>query len=132
MKKSLQISSEYKNVKIVSSEVLHILEVLNVDEKKRFEIRLCVEEALVNAIKHGNNFRSDAKIKVGFEIDKEQFKISIEDEGKGFKYKHIPDPTFEENVGKAGGRGIFLIRNFMDEVYFNQKGNRITMIKNLK
>ncbi len=132
MKKRLQINSKYNNIKIISSEISQILEKLNVSEQKRFKIRLCIEEILVNAIKHGNKFKPDSVIKVDFEIDKKQFKISIEDEGEGFDYKNIPNPVLDKNIGKAGGRGIFLIRKFMDRVYFNQKGNKITMIKTLK
>ncbi|MCK5655911.1 MAG: ATP-binding protein [Candidatus Aureabacteria bacterium] len=131
MEEKLRINSEYKNINFVSSKILHILKELNVDEEKKFKIRLCVEEALINAVKHGSNLRPEAKIKVDFEIDKEQFKISIEDEGNGFDYEHTPDPTFEEGINKLTGRGVFLIKNFMDKVCFNQKGSMITMIKKL-
>ncbi len=131
MEEKLQINSEYKNIHFVSSKILRILKELNVDEEKKFKIRLCVEEALVNAVKYGSNLRPEAKIKVDFEIDREQFKISIEDEGDGFDYKHTPNPTFEEGLNKLSGRGVFLIKNFMDKVYFNQEGNMITMIKEL-
>ena len=132
MKKKLQINSKYNNIKVVSLEISQLLESLNVSEETKFKIRLCIEEVLINAMKYGNKLKPDAIVKIEFEINKEQFKISVEDEGEGFNYQNVPDPTLEQNVARAGGRGIFLVRKFMDKVYFNQKGNKITMIKTLK
>ena len=60
------------------------------------------------------------------------FKVSIEDKGSGFVYKHLPDPAVRKNLLKTKGRGIYLMKHLMDEVFFNRDGNRITMIKYLR
>jgi serine/threonine-protein kinase RsbW len=95
-----------------------------------FAIRLALEEALINAIKHGNRFDPHKRIRILAEVGDRRTAITIEDEGEGFRPEALPDPTADENLEKPGGRGIMLMRAYMDQVTYNQRGNQVVMVKN--
>jgi len=94
-----------------------------------FAIKLAVEEALNNAIKHGNRFDSSKTISLTFRVGPAETAVTITDQGSGFNPGVVPDPTKEENLQKPTGRGIMLMRAYMDEVRFNEKGNQVHMVK---
>ena len=96
-----------------------------------FGVRLAMEEALVNAIKHGNRMEADKKVFIACELTTDEITIVVEDQGEGFKLEEVPDPTEDDNLEKPGGRGIMLIRSFMNGVSYNERGNRLTMSKKL-
>jgi len=96
-----------------------------------FGVRLSLEEALVNAIKHGNRMDPDKKVYIACELTEDEVRVVIEDQGDGFKIEEVPDPTEDNNLEKPGGRGIMLIRSFMTGVGYNDKGNRLTMSRKL-
>jgi len=96
-----------------------------------FGVRLALEEALVNAIKHGNRMDPEKKVHVACELTTDEVTVVIEDQGEGFKLAEVPDPTEDDNLEKPGGRGIMLIRSFMTGFGYNDKGNRLTMSKKL-
>lgn len=96
-----------------------------------FGVRLALEEALVNAIKHGNRMDPDKQVYIACELTEEEVTVVIEDQGDGFKLAEVPDPTEDDNLEKPGGRGIMLIRSFMTGFHYNDKGNRLTMSKKL-
>lgn len=96
-----------------------------------FGVRLALEEALVNAIKHGNRMDPDKKVYIACELSADEVTVVIEDQGEGFKLAEVPDPTEDDNLEKPGGRGIMLIRSFMNGFGYNDKGNRVTMSKKL-
>lgn len=100
-------------------------------ERDEFCIRLALEEGLTNAMKHGNNFDPKKKVRVTSAINDGISTIVIEDEGPGFVPDAVPDPTTNENLGRPSGRGVLLIRSFMDSVSYNERGNRVTMKKTL-
>lgn len=112
--------------------VLKLLDSLGADKTTSFDIKLCMEEALINAVKHGNRNNKNLPIKINYSISSRKFKASIEDCGSGFDYKCLPDPTTKENLLNTSGRGVYLIKHLMDEVSFNKTANRITMVKYLK
>ncbi|MBD3343864.1 MAG: SpoIIE family protein phosphatase [Chitinivibrionales bacterium] len=91
--------------------------------------KLCVHEILTNAIIHGNRGDTEKKVVVLFNVDTEKVVVSAIDEGEGFDYIHLPDPLKPENLLKENGRGLFIVKKFMDDVAFNKKGNRITIAK---
>ena len=126
---TIKIPSDLKEVKRVSAEILDFLKPLKLSQYELLDIKLCLEEALVNAIKHGNRLDKSLNVKIDYNLGDDTFKVTITDEGEGFDYRHVPDPTLEENLQELKGRGIFLIRRLMDEVEFNEKGNSITMVK---
>jgi serine/threonine-protein kinase RsbW len=97
-----------------------------------FGIHLALEEALVNAVKHGNREDPSKHVHVVCRLSAEKLYIAIQDEGPGFKVTDVPDCTRDENLEKASGRGIMLMRNFMTFVEYNAKGNGVTMEKTRK
>jgi serine/threonine-protein kinase RsbW len=98
------------------------------------QVTMAVREAMVNAVLHGNKYDPKKKVRLAFENSFGQLKITIADEGTGVDTQHLPDPLAPENLLKQSGRGIFLIRAFMDEVRFRtlEPGTEITMIKHVR
>lgn len=103
------------------------------DEDERFRIAMAVREAAVNAVLHGNDYDPDKKISASFENNGASLIITVADEGKGLDPDSLPDPLAPENLMRGTGRGIFLIRSFMDEVNIRQlhPGTEITMVKHI-
>jgi len=98
-------------------------------ESATFAIKLALEEGLNNAIRHGNKLNPDKTIELVVDVDPRRTVIVITDEGNGFQPDMVPDPTTDENIEKPSGRGIMLMRAYMDEVRFNEKGNQVRMVK---
>lgn len=101
------------------------------DEDARGGISMAVREAMINAVMHGNGYSPDKRVKLSFEQSGDNLVITIRDEGSGLDPEEIPDPLAPENLMKQSGRGIFLIRAFMDDVKFRklESGTEITLIK---
>ncbi len=99
------------------------------DEGLLFDIRLCLEEALINAVKYGNKMEASLPVEVKVEILPDKLSFEVKDQGKGFDYQSLPDPTSGDNLEKSSGRGIYLIKKLMDEVKFFDGGSRIMMVK---
>lgn len=114
----------------VQERIIGVLEKLNFPAKDVFGVRLALEEALVNAIKHGNGSDPSKQVRINCWVDSQVARIEIEDEGPGFDPGDVPDPTEEENIEKPGGRGIMLMRAFMTEVKFFGVGNKVQLVKN--
>lgn len=129
VKKKIIIPSNLKNIKPAVDEILDYLKSIEVEGSLIFDIRLGLEEALINAVKYGNRFNESLTAEVEFTHNGNKVIIAVEDKGNGFDYRNLPDPTREENLLKPKGRGIFLIKHLMDDVEFNRRGNRITMVK---
>jgi serine/threonine-protein kinase RsbW len=113
----------------VQERILQALEVREFPPRDVFGVRLALEEALVNAIKHGNSMNPDKVVRVACEVTQDEVRIEIEDEGPGFDPKEIADPTEDENLDCPGGRGIMLMRAFMNLIEYNPQGNRVTLVK---
>lgn len=94
-----------------------------------FGIKLAVEEALVNAIKHGNRMDPARRVRVAYRVSTQRFDILIADEGPGFDPADVPDPTAAENLERPSGRGLMLMRHYMTEVIFDEPGNAVRMWK---
>jgi len=90
---------------------------------------IALDEAFVNAVKHGNKFDTTKLVRIIAEVSTKEARFTIEDEGEGFNIAEIPDPTDAENLFKASGRGVLIIHNVMDEVHYNERGNRLEMVK---
>lgn len=126
---ALKIPGDIKYIREISSKILKSLENLKIDESALFDIRLCVEETLRNAVVHGNQENKKSSVKIDYWLEGNKFIVEIEDEGRGFDYKNLPNPTHEDNIMKSSGRGIYLVRHLMDEVIFNDKGNKVRLVK---
>ena len=104
------------------------------DEEEVMRIAMAVREAAVNAVLHGNAYDPGKKVTLDFEETGHDLVITIRDQGKGLDLDKIPDPLAPENLLKTSGRGIFLIRSFMDEVEINPStsGTEIKLIKHVQ
>jgi serine/threonine-protein kinase RsbW len=127
--KSWKVSSTEQDVKKLACEMLKTLRDHDFDEDMVFAVHLSLEEAFVNAIKHGNHEDPQKSIKVECLITPDKFDVSIADEGFGFDPKGIPDPRCNSNLYKTTGRGVLLIQSYMDLVEYNSRGNCIHMVK---
>ena len=115
----------------VQDEILEQMGRLRWGEHDVFSVRLAMEEALINAIKHGNHYDPGKSVRIFCGIAQNTLRIEIEDEGKGFDLAAVPDPTDPENLESPCGRGIMLMRSFMSRVEFNDVGNRVVLEKDL-
>lgn len=97
------------------------------DESDCFALRLAMEEAFGNAFKHGNDEDPDKTVRVAYRLDADSVIIDVEDQGPGFDWSSVPDPTTSENIEIPSGRGIMLMRAFMTDVQFLGNGNRVRM-----
>jgi serine/threonine-protein kinase RsbW len=125
----LTIPSDPSEVHRIQDQVESQLKRNQFEDRDIFAIRLALEEALVNAIKHGNQLDRSKKVHVRCTVTPERFEIGITDEGPGFNPEDVPDPLCDENLERACGRGLFLIRHYMTEVTYHPPGNRLTMCK---
>ena len=94
-----------------------------------FHVQLAVEEAIVNAITHGNQQSPEKSVEIEFKVSRNETTMRIRDEGPGFCPDALPDPTSEELLDVPHGRGVMLIRQTMTSVEFNAAGNQVTMVK---
>lgn len=123
------IPSDTEAGQAVQERIVSRLESLEYSMRDVFGVRLALEEALVNAIKHGNGLDPDKTVRVNCLIEDDLLRVEIEDQGPGFNMSDVPDPTAEENLERPCGRGIMLIRSFMTSVEYNAKGNRVVLEK---
>jgi serine/threonine-protein kinase RsbW len=125
----LLIPSDTAEARRVQEQIERLLKIHQFGEREVFGIRLAVEEALVNAIKHGNQMDPSRKVRVAFQVSQEKFEVLIADEGQGFDPCDVPDPTAPENLERPCGRGIMLMRHYMTTVAYNARGNIVSMSK---
>jgi len=123
------IPSDLHVARQTEEQILRIVAENGYSRECQFAIRLALEEALVNAHKHGNRGDSSRKITISYAIDQERVVIRVRDEGDGFKPCHVPDPTTPERLSVPTGRGIMLMRAYLDAVRYNDKGNEVELIK---
>ncbi|MBO51251.1 MAG: anti-sigma regulatory factor [Planctomycetaceae bacterium] len=126
---AVKIPSETSQGREIQERIIGLLESRSYPDRDLFGVRLALEEALVNAIKHGNGMDPSKQVRVDCTFDEDRVTIVIEDEGPGFDVGNVPDPTSEENLDKPGGRGIMLMRSFMSRVEYNDSGNRLLLEK---
>ena len=102
---------------------------LGIINPERSNLFIALDEAFVNAVKHGNRQDPHKLVRITADLSAQEARFTVEDEGEGFRLNEIPDPTDPANLFKTSGRGVLLIYNIMDEVMYNERGNRLTMIK---
>ncbi|MCC7423097.1 MAG: ATP-binding protein [Planctomycetaceae bacterium] len=123
------IPSDTVQGQAVQERIVRMLETLDYPPRDVFGVRLALEEAIVNAIKHGNGMDPEKNVRIECSISSERVTIEIEDQGEGFVPSEVPDPTDFENLEKPCGRGLMLMRSFMNRIDFNETGNRVTIEK---
>lgn len=123
------IPSDLKEARRVQRHIEKQLKSTSFDEREIFGIRLSLEEALVNAIKHGNRLDPHKKVEIEYFVESHRFEVRIRDEGPGYAPEHVPDCKADENLTRPGGRGLFLMRHYMTEVVVAPPGNQLIMTK---
>jgi serine/threonine-protein kinase RsbW len=123
------IPSDNEHMRQVQKQILDHLETIGFNSHSHFAVKLALEEALINAIKHGNKLDKNKQVKVEAKLTSEMAEITVEDEGPGFDRSSVPDPTEEENLEKCSGRGILLMEAYMNSVKWSNKGRRVRMVK---
>lgn len=102
---------------------------LGLIQPDRSNLFIALDEAFVNAVKHGNRNDPHKLVRIAADLSAKEARFTVEDEGDGFNVNEIPDPREPANLFKTSGRGVLLIYNIMDQVEYNERGNRLTMIK---
>jgi len=118
----IQIPSLPENIRIVESFIDNAKEKYQLNDDIYGNIMIAVTESVNNAIIHGNQSDTKKNVHLRLSLEKSLIKFTIQDEGIGFDYESLPDPTLPENINKPGGRGIFLMKNLCDEVSFKEDG----------
>ena len=131
MKKILQISSKIENLRKVEKLVDEISAEYQISSDIYGNILIAALEAANNAILHGNKLDENKMVNIEIIKEEKSLKIQIEDEGNGFDYKNIPDPTAPENIENVNGRGIFLMEKLSDKIEFSKNGARVELEFNL-
>lgn len=128
MKKDLNIPADLGNLRLVEKAIDELSMELQLSDEVYGNVLVATMEATNNAIIHGNNSDPEKIVKIEMLMDKKELKVHIEDQGQGFDYSTVPDPTAPENLEKINGRGIFLMERLSDEIVYLEKG-RIVVLK---
>ena len=123
------IQSDYESGQSIGERIMEEVSQAGFSTRDQFGIRLSVDEAVTNAIKHGNRLSPDKKVRIEFRRSEAGVRIEIEDEGDGFRPQDVPDCTLDENLDCPTGRGLMLMREFMTRIEYSEKGNRVVLEK---
>ena len=123
----LKIPSLTENIRIIESFIDNAKEKYQIDDDIYGNIMIAVTESVNNAIRHGNALQSSKNVTIFLNLEQDIITFTIQDQGAGFDYQNLPDPTSPENLDKPGGRGIFLMRHLADEVKFKDEGRLVEL-----
>lgn len=124
---TLSIPSDFEAVAQVEMLVDRVCNQLGVNEDFYGNVLIAVTEAVNNAIEHGNSKVITTEVKVAVGDNPSEFCFNVKDQGRGFDFDHLPDPTAPENILKENGRGIFLMKNLADEVVYEDAGTSVNI-----
>ena len=127
MRKKVKIKSEIKNLIEVENLVEDLSGKLSLDKDIYGNVMIALIEGANNAILHGNKLDKDKNVEIEAIYEDDELRVVIADEGDGFDYLHLPDPTAPENINNPYGRGIFLMKRLSDEINFMDNGSKIEM-----
>lgn len=125
------ISSDINNIMMVERFIDGFSERFHVTDYLSARVNLSVIEAVNNAILSGNKRDLNKNVTLIASIENNRLKVTISDEGDGFDFKNIPDPTLPDNLGKSAGRGLYLMKSLSDDIVFSNGGSTVTMFFNL-
>lgn len=123
----ISIPSLIENVKIIESFIDNARDRFEINDDIYGNIMISVTECISNAIVHGNQGNKEKLVHLELLAEEDKLSFVIEDEGEGFEFENLPDPTSPENIEKPGGRGIFLIKHLSDEFKFEEGGKRTVL-----
>lgn len=131
----IDIQSSFEMVDLVQVVFESLSSDVGFDPDSSHWMSVAIRESVTNAVRHGNKLVQEKRVVICFEVAENEFTVSVQDEGEGFDPDAIPDPLAEENLLRASGRGLFFMKNFMDEVTYNFEpngGTRVTMVKRVQ
>ena len=131
MERVLNITSRIENLREVEKMVDEISTACSMSSEVYGNVLIATLEAANNAILHGNKLDENKDVNLEFTWDENRLELVVTDQGKGFNYKDIPDPTAPGNVEKVNGRGVFLMEKLSDDINFMENGSKVTLIFNL-
>ncbi|MEQ9459839.1 MAG: ATP-binding protein [Phycisphaeraceae bacterium] len=123
------IPSDLAEVSGVQDRILKDASDAGFSEDAQFALKLCLDESVTNAIRHGNDSDPTRKVTISYTIDDQKIQITVCDEGQGFNPGAVPDPTLAENLERPSGRGVMLMAAYMTSVAYNDCGNSVTLVK---
>ncbi len=123
------IPSDYESGQAVVEQIMLDVAECGFSSRDLFGVRLAVDEAVTNAIKHGNRLSPDKTVRILFSRNQSRIRIEVEDQGAGFHPEDVPDPTADENLDRPSGRGLLLMREFMTLIEYSSKGNHVVLEK---
>jgi serine/threonine-protein kinase RsbW len=127
--RSVAVESRPSAIVKVCERLLSEIKANDFSEEDVFAVHLALEEAFINAIKHGNKMNTGKKVKIDYSVGLDKVEVSMADLGDGFDPDSIPDPRVGKNLYKTEGRGLLLMRSYMDVVEFNERGNCVRMVR---
>ena len=125
----LEIPSDLKRVQEVEETILSQCQRYSFTDRDLFALKLAIDEAFANAVKHGNQYDCDKHVRIKYRVTPRRADVVVEDEGPGFNPSSLPDPTLDQHIECTHGRGILLMRAFMNNVVFSPSGNSVTLTK---
>jgi serine/threonine-protein kinase RsbW len=128
------MDSTLESVDSAEELAVKMAERAGVEEDELIKVGMAVRESMVNAVVHGNRYNANKKVRFSIAAEPGRFIIQVGDEGEGFDFNSLPDPLAPENLMKTSGRGIFLMRSFMDDFqirHLGSGGTEVTLVKNL-
>jgi len=132
MKKSILIESKIENINKIEKLIDEVSEEARINSEVYGKMLIATVEAVNNAIVHGNKEDESKSVKVDFVVEEDSVSIFIEDDGPGFNFYNVPDPTTPENIENIHGRGVYLMKHLADDVIFHGNGNKVEICFNLK
>ena len=126
---SIVVVSKPSSVDEVSKLILSKLEENGFGKDDMFAIHLTLEEAFLNAVRHGNKMDPTKKVQIDYSVNEDKVEICVTDEGAGFEPDAVADPRFGDGLYRPGGRGLLLMNSYMDVVSFNERGNSVYMVR---
>jgi serine/threonine-protein kinase RsbW len=123
----LEIPSLTANIRIIESFIDNAKDKYNIDDDIYGNIMIAVTESVNNAIRHGNALQNNKNVTINLNLEQDIITFTVQDQGPGFDFHNLPDPTAPENLDKPGGRGIFLMKHLADEVKFKDSGRLVEL-----
>ena len=124
---TLQLPSTEESITQLEVLIENIADKYHVSEDTFANMMTCLNEALINAIKHGNKMDPEKKVIVNADVEPKRIIWTVTDEGPGFDYVHLADPTAPENLEALSGRGVFILKMLADQCVFNTAGNEVEL-----
>lgn len=124
---TLQLPSKPESITLLENLIEQIADKHQISEDTFANMMTCMNEVAINAIVHGNKLDENKKVIINAEVEAKRVIWTITDEGQGFDYDHLPDPTSPENLESLTGRGVFIVKQLADQCIFNSSGNEVEL-----